>query len=96
MALVKRYKINNNSCEECIDHLLDEVSSLEGVLDVKVSIDKNEIVVKSSKKIDEAKINDIISNLNNYHKAHESNLIEGSFYLTKLIVLIAQRKSKID
>lgn len=84
MALVKRYKINNNSCEECIDHLLDEVSSLEGVLDVKVSIDKNEIIVKSYKKIDEGKINEIINNQNNYHKAHESNLIEEEFLFDEI------------
>lgn len=84
MALVKRYKISDNSCNECLEHLLEEVSSLEGIIDVKLDLDEKEIIVKSCKSLDEEKISNILINQKKYHEAHKSNLIEEEFFFEEI------------
>ena len=84
MALVKRYKISDNSCKECLEHLLEEVSSLEGIIDVKLDLDEKEIIVKSCKSLDEEKISNILINQKKYHEAHKSNLIEEEFFFEEI------------
>ena len=54
--------VNGMHCENCKKRVIDLLSNIEGVKDVKVNLNKKEVIIYPTKELDGAYLSNIISN----------------------------------
>ncbi|MCL2482071.1 MAG: heavy-metal-associated domain-containing protein [Propionibacteriaceae bacterium] len=61
-----RYVVTGMTCQHCVAHVTEEVSSVPGVSAVEVSLDDASMVVESSDPIDFAAISEAVAEAGEY------------------------------
>ncbi|MDN6556930.1 MAG: cation transporter [Acidipropionibacterium acidipropionici] len=70
----KTYTINGMTCEHCVNSITKEVSAIDGVKDVNVSLATGSMDVSSDAEIDFAKIADAVDEAGDYTVAKATTL----------------------
>lgn len=60
------YTVTGMTCEHCVNHVTEEVSAIDGVTDVKVTLDDGSMVVTSDAPIDFARIAEAVDEAGDY------------------------------
>lgn len=69
MATTAAYTVTGMTCEHCVHHITEEVSALDAVIDVEVSLADGSMVVTSDAPIDFARIAEAVDEAGDYRVA---------------------------